>query len=311
MCSVCGCGTGEIRIEKSGEAGEAGEGAHSCRGRTHGHDHGHGPFFEPGHTHGHLHSEDGASELFQGPRTVNREGSRLVQIEKSILSRNQAFADENRSRWRDSGVLALNLISSPGAGKTSLLVATLEQLSGAVAMCVIEGDQETSNDAERIRKTGAPAIQINTGRGCHLDAHTVGHAAEHLPLARGGILFVENIGNLVCPSGFDLGETKRVVILSVTEGADKPIKYPDAFASADVLVLSKVDLLAHVDFDEAAAIELARRVNPAIEILRTSIRPGPAISEWTGWLLRERQRIAGNAAQAGWPQSASGTLKSV
>ncbi len=308
MCSVCGCGSGEIRIEKFSEVGAV---HRPVQGRILHCEHGHGSVPANGHTHGQLHADTGPSELFRGPRSANSEGSRLVQIEKSILSRNQAFADENRARWRDSGVLVLNLISSPGAGKTSLLVATLEQLNGAVAMCVIEGDQETSNDAERIRKTGAPAIQINTGRGCHLDAHTVGHAAEHLPLARGGILFVENIGNLVCPSGFDLGETKRVVILSVTEGDDKPIKYPDAFASADVLVLSKVDLLAHVEFDEKAAIECARRVNPAIEILRTSIRPGPGISEWIEWLLRERQRIAEDAARGALPQSTSGNLKTL
>lgn len=262
MCSVCGCGSGEIRIERSSEDGRVLRSGHDPILHR---EHQHGPVSGHGHTHGQLPSDTGPSELFQGPRSANSEGSRLVQIEKSILSKNQAFADANRARWQETGVLVLNLISSPGAGKTSLLVATLEQLNGKVPLCVIEGDQETSNDAERIRKTGAPAIQINTGRGCHLDAHTVGHAAEHLPLVRGGILFVENIGNLVCPSAFDLGETKRVVILSVTEGDDKPLKYPDAFATADVMVLSKVDLLAHVDFDETAAIECARRVNPGIE----------------------------------------------
>jgi hydrogenase nickel incorporation protein HypB len=186
------------------------------------------------------------------------------------------------------GLFVLNLISSPGAGKTSLLVKSLEELRNLMPVGVIEGDQETSNDAERIRRTGVPAVQINTGRGCHLDAHVVGHAAEDLPLAKNGLLFIENIGNLVCPSGFDLGETKRAVILSVTEGDDKPAKYPDAFASADVMVLSKCDLLPYVDFDVDAAAGYARSVNPDIKIVHSSTRASPGIGEWLGWLLAER-----------------------
>ena len=195
----------------------------------------------------------------------------LVSIEQSILAKNQRFADENRSYWSELGILSLNLVSSPGAGKTSLLVKTLEALRAEVPLWVIEGDQETSNDANRIRQTGVPAIQINTGRGCHLDAHAVGHAAADLALRQHGILFIENVGNLVCPAGFDLGETKRVVILSVTEGTDKPIKYPDAFAAADIMVLSKLDLMPHVDFDASTAIELAKRVNPAIRVVRATV----------------------------------------
>ena len=212
------------------------------------------------HSHGHDHHHHHHEDHSRGENP--RESTRIVEIEKNILAKNQMFADENRARWSSMGLLVLNLVSSPGAGKTSLLVKTLETLRDQMPICVIEGDQETSNDAERIRRTGVPAVQINTGRGCHLDAHLVGHAAETLPLAQNGILFIENIGNLVCPSGFDLGETKRVVILSVTEGDDKPIKYPDAFASADVMVLSKFDLLPHVDFDAGAAAAYARSVNP-------------------------------------------------
>ena len=222
----------------------------------------------------------------------------LVSIEQSILAKNQRFADENRSNWSGLGILSLNLVSSPGAGKTSLLVKTLEALRAEVPLWVIEGDQETSNDADRIRQTGVPAIQINTGRGCHLDAHAVGHAAADLPLRQHGILFIENVGNLVCPAGFDLGETKRVVILSVTEGTDKPIKYPDAFAAADIMVLSKLDLMPHVDFDASAAIELAKRVNPAIRVVRASVTAEGGIDEWLQWLRSMlREVVAAPAAQ--------------
>ena len=222
----------------------------------------------------------------------------LVSIEQSILAKNQRFADENRSCWSELGILSLNLVSSPGAGKTSLLVKTLEALRAEMPLWVIEGDQETSNDANRIRQTGVPAIQINTGRGCHLDAHAVGHAAADLPLRQHGILFIENVGNLVCPAGFDLGETKRVVILSVTEGTDKPIKYPDAFAAADIMVLSKLDLMPHVDFDASAAIELAKRVNPAIRVVRASVTAEGGIDEWLQWLRSIlREVVAAPSAQ--------------
>ena len=282
MCSVCGCAHGEARIA------EQVAGTPHDRGHHHGHDHGmpHGHDHHH-HDHDHLHEHQRASQ------------TRLVEIEKNILAKNQTFADANRALWNSMGLLVLNMVSSPGAGKTSLLVKSLEELRAKMPICVIEGDQETSNDAERIRRTGAPAVQINTGRGCHLDAHLVGHAAETLPLAQHGVLFIENIGNLVCPSGFDLGETKRVVILSVTEGDDKPIKYPDAFASADVVVLSKFDLLPHVDFNAEAAIDYARSVNPDIRIIRTSSRGLPGIGEWLDWLSAERSRVIGGLSKAG------------
>lgn len=269
MCSICGCSHGEPRV--AGEAARMPQVLdHGMAGPRHHHYH-----HESDHSHG------------ENPR----DSTRIVEIEKNILAKNQMFADENRARWSSMGLLVLNLVSSPGAGKTSLLVKTLETLHDQMPICVIEGDQETSNDAERIRRTGVPAVQINTGRGCHLDAHLVGHAAETLPLAQNGILFIENIGNLVCPSSFDLGETKRVVILSVTEGDDKPIKYPDVFASADVMVLSKLDLLPHVDFDAGAAAAYARSVNPGIKIINSSTRTSPGIGDWLDWLLLERRRI--------------------
>jgi hydrogenase nickel incorporation protein HypB len=210
--------------------------------------------------------------------------SRLVRIEQDILAKNRGFAEANRTRLAAQDVLALNLVSSPGAGKTTLLVATINELKASRSLAVIEGDQETSNDADRIRATGVPALQINTGRGCHLDAHMVGHALDDLPLARGGILFIENVGNLVCPSGFDLGERHKVTILSVTEGDDKPLKYPDAFAAADLMVLSKIDLLPHVDFDVERCIGHARAINPAIAVLQLSARTGDGMDAWLSWI---------------------------
>ncbi len=208
----------------------------------------------------------------------------MVKLEKDILSKNNEYADANRKMFAERGVLALNLVSSPGSGKTTLLCRTIDALRGKLPIAVIEGDQQTSNDADRIRATGAPAIQVNTGKGCHLDAHMVGHAADHLDLAEGGLLLVENVGNLVCPAGFDLGEAHKVVVLSVTEGEDKPLKYPDMFAAADLMLLNKTDLLPHLDFDVEACIANARKVNPRIKVLRVSARTGEGMSDWTAWI---------------------------
>jgi hydrogenase nickel incorporation protein HypB len=212
----------------------------------------------------------------------------MVEIEKNILSKNDAYADDNRRAFFDHGIFALNLVSSPGSGKTSLLVETVKRLEGKMPVAVIEGDQQTTADAERIRATGVPAIQINTGKGCHLDAHMVGHAFEDLPLVSGGVLFIENVGNLVCPAAFDLGEAHKVVILSVTEGEDKPLKYPDMFAAADLMILNKVDLLPHLDFDVAATIANARKINPRIRVLQVSARTGAGLDEWIAWLTAAR-----------------------
>ena len=197
------------------------------------------------------------------------------------------------SAWPRKGILTLNLLSSPGAGKTTLLVETLKALGQRVPVGVIEGDQATASDAERVRATGVEAVQINTGRGCHLDAHMVGHALDDLSLAPGGVLFIENIGNLVCPAAFDLGEAAKVVILSVTEGDDKPIKYPDMFAAADLMIVTKTDLLAHVDFDPGRAIEMARRLNPGLRVLQLSARDGTGLSGWLDWIAAELADVAG------------------
>ncbi len=221
---------------------------------------------------------------------------RMIQIEQDILSKNNAYAAANRGFFADHGVLALNLVSSPGSGKTSLLVKTIEMLAERRKCYVIEGDQQTSNDADRIRATGAPAIQVNTGKGCHLDGHMVGHAIDHLTPQDGGIVFIENVGNLVCPAGFDLGEAHKVAILSVTEGDDKPLKYPDIFAASGLVLLNKIDLLPYVDFDVDAAIANARKVNPAIKVLKVSARSGEGMENWIAWIEAARaMELAGHA----------------
>jgi hydrogenase nickel incorporation protein HypB len=214
------------------------------------------------------------------------ERARVVRVERDILAKNDAYAQRNRSWLEQRAILALNLVSSPGSGKTTLLVRTIERLRDRMAVTVIEGDQQTSLDADRIRAAGAPAVQINTGKGCHLDAHMVGHALERLQPAAGSLLLIENVGNLVCPAAFDLGEAHKVVILSVTEGEDKPLKYPDMFRAADLMLLNKIDLLPHLAFDAQRAAEYARRVNPALQVMRVSAATGEGFDDWLAWIDR-------------------------
>lgn len=234
-----------------------------------------------GHSHHHHHGHE------PGDRQ-----SRLVTMEQDILAANNNHAASNRLRLQQSSTLALNLVSSPGSGKTELLRRTLEALHDELLMAVVEGDQQTSNDADRIRATGTRAVQINTGKGCHLDAHMVAHALNELLAEKTDMLFIENVGNLVCPSAFDLGEARRVVILSVTEGEDKPLKYPDIFAGSDLMVLNKSDLLPHLDFDVQQCIDYARRINPRIQVLTLSAKSGEGCDEWYGWLRAARQMQA-------------------
>jgi hydrogenase nickel incorporation protein HypB len=300
MCTVCGCG-GEARIENDGQPHGNGRGP----GHDHNHEHGHIHGLPHDHAHDHDHDHDhhhdhaghagsGDLDYGAGPAGAHAPGvsqSRMVRIEQDILAKNAAFAAENRARFSQSGVLALNLVSSPGSGKTSLLAATIERLKGETPVAVIEGDQQTSNDAARIRAAGAPAIQINTGKGCHLDAHMVGHAVSHLEPESGAVLFIENVGNLVCPASFDLGEAHRVVLLSVTEGEDKPLKYPEMIRSSHLLLISKVDLLPHLDFDVDALVANARAVNPSIKALKVSARTGEGMEDWLTF-IRSAQVLA-------------------
>jgi hydrogenase nickel incorporation protein HypB len=218
----------------------------------------------------------------------------VVTLEARILAKNDVEAARNRAWLSGREILALNLVSSPGAGKTTLLERTIRDLKDELPIYVLEGDQATTNDGERIRAAGAPAVQINTGTGCHLEADLVARGLMQLRPATGAVVMIENVGNLVCPAMFDLGERAKVVILSVTEGEDKPLKYPHLFRAAEIMILNKTDLLPHVDFDVARAIENARAVNPDIAVLQVSARTGEGLEAWYGW-LRE-QRTAARAA---------------
>jgi hydrogenase nickel incorporation protein HypB len=250
MCATCGCSGGTVLENLEHEHG-------------HGHDHEHGH----GHDHGHGRTE-----------------TRTVTLEQAVLARNDALADVNRKWLAERGILAVNLMSSPGAGKTTLLERTIRELGVQVQVSVVEGDQETVLDAERIQATGAPAVQINTGSGCHLDAQMLAGGLETLSPPDRSVVLIENVGNLVCPALFDLGEQARVVITSVTEGAEKPRKYPQMFRAADLVLLNKIDLLPYVDFDVDAFLDGARRANPGVEVLQLSATTGAGIDSWYGWL---------------------------
>lgn len=248
MCTTCGCSPVE--------------------NHSHDHDHSHG---HAGHHH--HHHDSGAGEA-----------SKKISVEMDILDRNNRMAAGNRDLFASRGVFALNLVSSPGSGKTTILERTLKELSGKIRCAVIEGDQQTDNDAVRIAATGVQVKQINTGAGCHLDAHMVLHAAEGFDLGSLDLLLIENVGNLVCPASFDLGENHKVVVLSVTEGEDKPLKYPHMFHAADLMLLNKTDLLPYVKFDVEKCREMALRVNPGIKIIELSAQNGEGMEQWYGWL---------------------------
>jgi hydrogenase nickel incorporation protein HypB len=222
--------------------------------------------------------------------------SRLLRIEADLLAKNNRLAAANRARFQAAGVTVLNLVSSPGAGKTTLLEKTLTGLRRTLSFAVLEGDQQTSRDAERIAVTGVPVRQINTGAGCHLDAHQVAHGCEAFDLDRTDVLMIENVGNLICPAGFDLGEDRKVILLSVTEGEDKPLKYPFMFQAASLLLISKVDLLPHLDFDLERCRAFARQVNPHLEIMEISCHKGAGLLDWFAWL---EERVARNRKGSG------------
>ncbi|MDA8390276.1 MAG: hydrogenase nickel incorporation protein HypB [Gammaproteobacteria bacterium] len=285
MCGVCGCG---------------------------GADHGHGPEHKHEHEHEHGHGGDGRQDpvaagmghdhgghLSRFAHAPGLSARRTVQVERDLFAQNQRYADGNRRSFEERRIFTLNVMSSPGSGKTTLLVQTLQALRGTEAVAVIEGDQQTDRDARRIAETGVPVRQINTGRGCHLDAHRVGHACADLPLAQDGTLFIENVGNLVCPAGFDLGEARRIVVLSVTEGEDKPLKYPDMFRAADLMILNKIDLLPYVTFDVEACCGYACSINPRLTTLLVSATHGDGMAEWLAWLANERAQWGRGRAAAG------------
>lgn len=257
MCTTCGCGGHAALI-----------GGKAMRHRPHGQGGGiaYRPVAEPAEM---------AHDTAQ---------ARIVRVERDILAKNDALAAGNRALFSAQAILALNLVSSPGSGKTTLLVRTLMALREEFPLAVIEGDQQTDNDAERIRATGVQAVQINTGKGCHLDALMIEHALQQMALPQGGVLFIENVGNLVCPAAFDLGEAAKVVVLSVTEGEDKPLKYPDMFRAAKLMLLNKCDLLPYLAFDADLAIEYAHRINPELQVIRISATSGVGMPEWLEWI---------------------------
>ncbi len=286
MCDTCGCNQPPDAVTYRKPGGHDHPHRHGDTEHAHPHDHDHGHHHD--HHHGHDHSHDHSHEHGHGH---DHGGGRRLSVEQDILRRNDVVAERNRGWFEGRGVLALNLVSSPGSGKTSLLERTIRDLGGEIPLAVIEGDQQTLNDAERIAAAGAPVLQVNTGFGCHLDAEMVRRALTELEVPAGGVLLIENVGNLVCPALFDLGEHAKVVIISVTEGDDKPQKYPAMFAAASLCVINKTDLLPHVDFDVEACKDAARRVNPALAFVELSATRGEGLDGWYRW-LRDRRAAA-------------------
>lgn len=274
MCTTCGCSPTHNHHHDHDHADDH-EHRHGVNGHRHPHTHHHTP--EQGDSH-HNHSHE------------NLNHGRKISIEEDILAKNNRLAAFNRALFREKGILALNLVSSPGSGKTTLLERTLRELKDRYRCAVIEGDQQTDNDARRIAAVGVPVKQINTGAGCHLDAHMVMHATEAFDLDNLDILFIENVGNLVCPAAFDLGEAHKVVVLSVTEGEDKPLKYPQMFHNSGLMLLNKVDLLPHISFDLARCREYAARVSHNLQIIELSAATGQGLDAWYDWLKQELGR---------------------
>ncbi len=274
MCAICGCGVASTDGQLHPQQAEA--------------PHPIGPHADHDADSDHEHVlSDGTVLRHKHPQLASPVQSRVLDVERALLADNDAQAQLNRRRFDRAKTLTLNLMSSPGAGKTTLLEATLRRLHGSLSLSVIEGDQQTSLDAERIRRAGAQAVQVNTGKACHLDAGMIDRALAELTLPPDGVLFIENVGNLVCPASFDLGEHQRIVIASVTEGEDKPLKYPDMFARADLVVVSKIDLLPHLDFDPQRFAEHVRRVQPRAKLLQVSARSGEGLAAWLDWLTAQ------------------------
>ncbi|MGD0711527.1 MAG: hydrogenase nickel incorporation protein HypB [Bacteroidales bacterium] len=293
MCDTCGCGQPDdhVTIRKPGEEhhhehsheyNHEHDHEHDGNKHTHHHhhdykhdhkheDHEHEKEHDHNHDHSHTH-DDGHTH------------SHEVLIEQDIMQKNDKLAERNRGYFEAKNIYTLNLVSSPGSGKTSLLEKTINDLKKEIKFFVIEGDQQTMNDANRINATGVPVVQINTGNGCHLDADMINKAVKKLDVAERSLLIIENVGNLVCPSLFDLGEAKRVVIISVTEGEDKPIKYPNMFMTSDLCIINKTDLLPYVDFNVEKAKEYALRVNHHLEFIELSVKTGEGMKKWYEWL---------------------------
>ncbi|RLD59230.1 MAG: hydrogenase accessory protein HypB [Bacteroidetes bacterium] len=280
MCDTCGCGSGTnpVRISRPGEPEQHHDDEHhddNNHPHSHGHHHDHDHSHDHDHTHEHDHSHDSSRQ-------------RLIRVEEDILGKNNLLASRNSGYFEAKRVVALNLMSSPGSGKTTLLEKSIVALEGKRPVAVIEGDQQTMNDAERIHQTGAPVVQVNTGNGCHLDADMIRQALDQLQLQENSLLFIENVGNLVCPSLFELGEKNRIVIISVTEGEDKPLKYPTMFEHAHTCIINKIDLLPYVDFDTELVKKHILSVNPHLHIMELSAKTGEGMEQWITWLLDQK-----------------------
>jgi hydrogenase nickel incorporation protein HypB len=273
MCETCGCSEGARPVVTNPDRRPA-AGHEPPHAHEHHHDH------SDDHDH---HDGDGAHEH---SHSHGDHEHRTIRLEQDILAKNNRLAERNRGWFEGREIFALNVMSAPGAGKTTLLERTIRDLGREMVLCVIEGDQETLRDAERIRAAGSKVVQINTGTGCHLDAEMLNRALRELDPPVKSVVMIENVGNLVCPALFDLGEAARVVIMSVTEGEDKPLKYPHMFRAADVMVLSKADLLPHLEFDREHCLDYARRVNPRLECLEVSATRGTGLDSWYSWLRR-------------------------
>ncbi len=286
MCTDCGCSDGSKATITNLKTGKVHEVWRSIVGHLHDaghiHDHSRDQNHSHAHNHDHHHHDHDHTHDHDHGHVHGR-----VDLQQSLLQKNDALAARNRAWLAGREVLMLNLVSSPGSGKTSLLERTIRDLNGKLPIAVIEGDQATANDGERIAAAGAQAIQVNTGTGCHLEADMIERALGELKPKPGSVVMVENVGNLVCPALFDLGEKAKVAILSVTEGEDKPIKYPHMFRASSLLLLNKTDLLPHLDFDVDKATAYARQVNPSVEIIQVSAKTGAGMTDWYAWLSRQ------------------------
>jgi len=307
MCTTCGCSdgadprvtdldTGVVAPLTTGAQDHSPEHGHSHEhghAHEHGHSHEHGHAHTHDHAHGHSHEHDHAHTHDHAAPPVKADPTpRTLRLEQEVLAKNNQLAERNRGWFEGRRILALNLTSSPGAGKTTLLERTIRDLGADVPISVIEGDQETVRDAERIRAAGSRAVQINTGSGCHLDAEMLARGLKTLDPPSGSLVMIENVGNLVCPALFDLGEHAKVVIASVTEGEDKPLKYPHMFRAAELLILNKIDLLPHLEFDVGRFLTYARQVNPQLSILQVSATRGDGLDAWYSWLRARREMAA-------------------
>lgn len=282
MCTTCGCSDTEHVMITDPAAGVQ----TVLADHDHGHSHAHGDHHHDHDRHDHTHQHHDEASLHAGMH------GRTVQLERDLLAKNQLIAERNRGWFDGREILAVNLMSSPGSGKTTLLEKTIGKLNQSAPVFVVEGDQATLNDAERIKATGAPVVQINTGTGCHLDADMLARGIAELKPPRGAVVFIENVGNLICPALFDLGERAKVVILSVTEGEDKPIKYPHMFRACQLMLINKTDLLPHLRFDLDRCIGYAREINPGIRVITVSAETGEGIDEWYAWLETERRALS-------------------